>query len=212
MSRFNDDVGAKQYPNDASCAATSVPMSAWGDTLYPLFPDDGGGAEHQEIQFVTFCRRRRGNTVERPDAPDCFELLRDWRDVLMWYGSGAYKAFGLDAQRRVVAVYPGSEDDWLIISPVERPWVGRLVRNAASVLEAFRPPPAAAPPVPATPPLEAEPPPLEAELSPRARAHRALLRAAAEMGRTNTALIEATAAVLTLVLSPVGREDGGKAT
>lgn len=78
----------------------------------------------REIVLITFLRRKPDGTAERCPENIPRAEVTSWGQVLEWWGGGAYRAIGLNAQREPEAIFPGP-DHWVHVPGEARPFVRR---------------------------------------------------------------------------------------
>ena len=71
---------------------------------HPLFPREDGAPETRDIQFVSFLRRREGDSPKF--APDEFgaDEVTSWAQVYEWWGGGAYRAVAKDKNHAFICL------------------------------------------------------------------------------------------------------------
>ena len=100
---------------DSRSSTDSAPESASsGCAPHPLFPGEPNpSVEAGEVVYVTF--GRRGWDGHADNCPDDYEAedIRSWADVVRRWGPGDYRVVAKDSRRRVVAVHPPRNDEWV---------------------------------------------------------------------------------------------------
>jgi hypothetical protein len=124
---------------------------------HPLFPREDGSPETRDIRYVSFLRKRDGDSPKF--APEEFpaDEVKSWAQVYGWWGAGAYRAVAKDKNHAFICHYPNGRD-WVEFEGESKPFVPVRGPTAGGFAAhpPVAPPPspvaAAVPVAPATPP------------------------------------------------------------
>jgi len=146
---MSGELGETEAPDVTEITA----KSAGHFVSHPLFPRDDGQPETRDIRYVSFQRRREGDSPKFAPEEFAADDVVSWAQVYEWWGGGHYKAVGKNKNHSIICFYP-PDREWVEMEGESKPLVP--VRCATAFRASPQPP--AASPVPPVPPVAAAPP------------------------------------------------------